>query len=153
MNRLQQAYTRLFFCQIWADCFASSCTAKHLFLCKKNRFVAPPWGIWLRTHFWGIEREEENPAPCGNQTLDLKSFALQACALPLYYNCCPMLAQLLPPNQPPENLVQSLLSRFQFESNQSGFLQTRWWITWIWIIKVSETSFNQRNAQEEKTAS
>ena len=47
-------------------CFAKSSTAKHHFLLRKISSAAPPWGTWLRTHYWGIEREEKSPAPGGS---------------------------------------------------------------------------------------
>ena len=71
---------------VYYVCFGPSCTAKHLFLWKTVSSVATPWGAWLRTHIW---EEEKKPAPGGNWTHDPKSFALQACALPLCYKCCP----------------------------------------------------------------
>ena len=55
------------------------------FLFRKISSAAPPWGTWLRTHCWGIEREE----PRRNQSHDLKSFVPQACALPLCHNHYP----------------------------------------------------------------
>ena len=83
-------------CQICAyhACFAPSCTAKLLFLWKKLTSVAPPRGIWLKIHYWGIGRKEKSPAPGGNQTHNLKSFGLEACALPLCYNHCPRVFKL-----------------------------------------------------------
>ena len=53
------------------------------FLGRKISSVALPWRPWLRMHNWGIEKEEKSPAPCGNRTHDLKSFAPQGCDL-----CC-----------------------------------------------------------------
>ena len=37
------------------------------FVWKKISSVAPPWGTWLRTHYWGKEREEEKA--CTQQEL------------------------------------------------------------------------------------
>ena len=62
---------------------------KHIFLCRKIIGVAPPRGLWSRTHYWGIETEEKSPGPGGNWTHDLKSFAPQVYAPPLCYNHCP----------------------------------------------------------------
>ena len=56
--------------------------------------AAPPWGTWFRTHYWGIDRDEKIPAPGGNWTLDLMSFALRTCALPLCSNRFPRGAKL-----------------------------------------------------------
>ena len=55
-------------------CFALSCKAKCLVLWKKISSAAPLRGIWLRTHNWGIEREENSLEPVGNQTHDFKIF-------------------------------------------------------------------------------
>ena len=40
-------------------------------------------------HYFAIERDEKSPACGRNGARYLKSFALQACALPLCYNYCP----------------------------------------------------------------
>ena len=43
-------------CIIWLFCF------KHLpFLFRKISNVAPSWGTWLRTHYWGILLREDLP--------------------------------------------------------------------------------------------
>ena len=80
----------LFFCQICAYhvCFTPSCTATYLFLWKKINCVAPPWGTWLRSHFWGKESKEKSPTAGGNRTHNLENFAKLACVLPLCYNRC-----------------------------------------------------------------
>ena len=44
------------------------------FLFRKISSVAPLWGTWLRTHYWGIEIEEKSTVPSGNRTHELKSF-------------------------------------------------------------------------------
>ena len=83
---------------IWA-CFTPGSSPRHLFCyisftthIQRCKFF---WGTWLRTlHGWrkvGRDREEEkSPAPGGIRTYNLKSFAPQACALPLCYNCNPV---------------------------------------------------------------
>ena len=48
--------------------------------------AAPPWGTLLKTHYWGLKREEQSPVPSGNRTPDLKSFALLGSAHPLCYH-------------------------------------------------------------------
>ena len=56
---------------------------------RKTSSVVPPWGTSSKDALLiGLRREEKSPAPGGIQTHNLKSFALQACALPLCYNHC-----------------------------------------------------------------
>ena len=56
------------FCRICAyyACFAPK--DKHPFLLRKISNVAPPWGNWLRTTYWGTEKEEEKAQhPAGSE--------------------------------------------------------------------------------------
>ena len=55
------------------------------FLLRKIGSAEPPWGTWLRTHFWGMEREKAQH-PAG---IELTSFAVQLCALLLSYTHYP----------------------------------------------------------------
>ena len=64
--------------------FATSWTAKQHFWKKEITSLAPPWGAWWRTHYWGIEREEKSLAPGWNRSHDLESFVLQAGPLPQF---------------------------------------------------------------------
>ena len=54
---------------------APSSTAKQPFLLRKIGSAAHPWGTWLRTHHWGIEREEEKkPSTRQESNPQLKEF-------------------------------------------------------------------------------
>ena len=87
-------YSATFFSiRAYSNGFASSCTAKHI---GKSVMLHLCEGPKLRTHcWWDREKKKEKPAPSRIRTHDLKSLALQACALPLSNNRYPTLVSNL----------------------------------------------------------
>ena len=56
---------------------------------RKNINDSPPWGTCIRTHYWWWKKKKAQH-PAGIEPPTSRVFAPQACALPLFYNHCPL---------------------------------------------------------------
>ena len=70
--------------------YASSTTAKHPFFVKENQGCCTSLRDLIKDTLQRDRKRRKSSALGGNQIHDLKSLELQACALPLCYNCCPI---------------------------------------------------------------